>query len=75
MNLFRIDTTGNSEEDLVIATTISAEDIYKFLHPIVQAERDGGDGYDNDDLVQALRLAFPSDKLEHLNHITDTIII
>ena len=75
MNFLRINTTGNSEEDLIIATTISTEDVYLVLQPIVQAERDGGDGYDNEDLVEALRLAFPSDKLEHLNRKPDTIII
>jgi hypothetical protein len=64
MNIFRINTTAFGEEDFTIMTTLSAGQISEVLQPIVDAERDGHDEYDNVSLVSALRERFPLDAIE-----------
>lgn len=60
MNLFRINTTAFHEEDFTILTNLNDEQIVDIITPIVKSERDGFDGYDNDDLVSALMKAYPN---------------
>jgi hypothetical protein len=60
MNLYRINTTAFHEEDFTIYTDLNQEQITDIITPIVKDERDGGDGYDNDDLVSALKNAYPN---------------
>jgi len=64
MQIYRINTTAWEEEDLVLLTTLSESDITKAITPIVLEERDGGATYDNDDLVKALKKAFPTAHVE-----------
>jgi hypothetical protein len=60
MNLFRINTTAWHEEDFTILTNLNQEQIVEVITPIVKDERDGGNGYDNDDLLSALMKAYPN---------------
>jgi hypothetical protein len=60
MNLYRINTTAWHEEDFTILTNLNEEQIVEVITPIVKDERDGGNGYDNDDLLSALMKAYPN---------------
>lgn len=64
MRVVKISTTACSEEDFFLLTTLADSSIVDVIEPIVKAERDGGDEYDNDTLVDALRREFPLDKIE-----------
>ncbi len=62
MDLFRINTTAFEDEDFILLTDLSAEQIKKVITPIVLKERQSGneeDFYDNDDLTNALIEAYP----------------
>ena len=60
MNTFRINTTAFHEEDFTIITDLNKEQIIDIITPIVEAERDDISVYDNDDLVSALKNAYPN---------------
>ena len=60
MNLFRINTTAYGEEDFIIVTDLTDEQIMKVIKPIVYAERNGGKEYDNYDLHFAITSAYPN---------------
>ncbi len=64
MNIFRISTTAFDEEDFFIMTTLDVDQIAEVVSPIVNAERDGYEEYDNVSLVGALRDRFPLDVIE-----------
>ena len=66
MRVFKISTTAWSEEDFIIVTDISLLDIINVIKPIVEAERNDGDDYDNDDLVSALRNNYPTNKVDFI---------
>lgn len=55
MNIFRINTTSNQEEDFFLMTNLTEQQIVEVINPIVNAERDGYESYDNDELLQALQ--------------------
>ena len=60
MKQFRINTTAFHEEDFTLYTDLNEEQIVDIITPIVKNERDGFDSYDNDDLVTALKNAYPN---------------
>ena len=64
MNIFRINTTAFDEEDFFIMTTLEVDQIAEVITPIVNAERDGYEEYDNVNLIGALRDRFPLDVIE-----------
>jgi hypothetical protein len=64
MNIFKISTTNYDEEDFFIVANLSKEDIVKVIKPIVQEERFGRDGYNNEDLFDALQSHYPRKKIE-----------
>ena len=66
MRVFKISTTAWSEEDFIIVTDISLIDIINVIKPIVEAERNDGDEYDNNDLVSALRNNYPTNKVDFI---------
>ena len=57
MRLIRINTTAFEEEDFYLVTTLSDKQIEKVITPIVEEERSGGEFYDNDGLMWALKKA------------------
>ena len=60
MRAIRINTTAWVEEDFYLVTTLEDQDIVEVIQPLVNAERDGYEEYDNDSLFQALRDRFPN---------------
>lgn len=74
MNIFRISTTEYEIEDFYLHTELSQEDIIEVITPIVNAEREGFDDYDNEVLFDALQKKYQRKKIELLVDI-DTIKI
>tara|TARA_R110000868_G_scaffold396064_1_gene668111 strand:+ start:679 stop:903 length:225 start_codon:yes stop_codon:yes gene_type:complete len=68
MNIFRINTTANEEEDFFLMTNLNEQDIVEVITPIVNAERDGSETYTNDELLQALHRRYPSDMIVMYYH-------
>ena len=64
MRVVRIKTTAWDEEDFFLLTSLSDSDIAEVVNPIVIAERDGEDEYDNDMLVARLVERYPLDMVE-----------
>ena len=59
MNQFRINSTAFAEEDFLLLTDLTKEEIVDALTPIVLQEREEGIWYYNDDLVQKLQTKYP----------------
>jgi hypothetical protein len=59
MRVIRINTTAWTEEDFYLVTTLDDDQIIEVINPIVQAERDNNDFYDNDTLFEALKEKYP----------------
>jgi hypothetical protein len=74
MNIYRISTTEYEIEDFYLHTELSQEDIIEVITPIVNAEREGLDDYDNEVLFDALQKKYQRKKIELLVDI-DTIKI
>lgn len=64
LRIVKINTTAYDEEDFILLTTLSDEQITKTITPIVEAERDGGELYDNDGLVWSLKDKYPKEVVE-----------
>jgi hypothetical protein len=63
MNLFKINTTAFEEEDFYVITDLQEQDITEVVQPLVNAERDGYEEYDNQSLFQALMKRYPNNYL------------
>lgn len=74
MKVFRINTTAYKEEDFYLQTDLSEDDIVEVITPIVNAERDGYEVYDNESLLYALEKKYPRNKIELITDF-DTITI
>jgi hypothetical protein len=59
MRLIRISTTAFEEEDFYLVTTLTDKQIERVITPIVEEERNGGEFYDNEGLMWALKTAYP----------------
>jgi hypothetical protein len=75
MQIYRIKTTAWEEEDLVLLTTLSEPQVERVIAPIVYREREGGNYYDNDELVDALKKEYPSAHVEQYQTELPIIII
>ena len=78
MDLFRINTTAFEDEDFILLTNLSVEQIKKVITPIVSKERQSGneeDFYDNDDLTNALVEAYPDAVVQLYTDEFETISI
>lgn len=64
MNLFKISTTAYEEEDFYLQTELDEVDIVEVITPIVNAERDGYEEYDNELILDALRKRYPRKVIE-----------
>lgn len=73
MNIFRIKTTAWQEEDFILLTTLTEEQVTDVISPIVEQEREGDGEYDNSSLVEALTEAYPSATV--LEYSTELITI
>lgn len=63
MKAFEINTTAFDEENFVMFTDLTEGQIVDVITPIVMAEREHGKEYTNDDLIDALMEAYPSNKV------------
>lgn len=63
MKLYRINTTAYEEEDFFLLTDLSEQDITEVINPIVMADRDGYEEYDNETLYDALKKRYPTKKI------------
>ena len=59
IRLVRIKTTFWDEEDFLLITDLNDEEIQDIITPIVQAERDSEEFYDNETLYLALKENYP----------------
>jgi len=64
MQVFRVNTTAYKEEDFYLLTDLTEQDIVEVVMPIVNAERDGYEEYDNEMLLDALKKRYPRKKIE-----------
>jgi hypothetical protein len=71
MNIYRINTTAFSEEDFLLLTTLTIQEITEVINPIVMSERNGEseEEYNNDSLVEALCNRYPNAIVQHHNEI------
>ena len=60
MRFYNINTTASKEEDFLLQTNLTTMQIRKVLTPIVEREREGGEFYSNDELMEALEIAYPN---------------
>jgi hypothetical protein len=73
MRAYEINTTAFNDENLIIFTDLTESQIKKVIEPIVLSEREDGEYYDNDVLLDALVDAYP--KNEIYNHEPKLITI
>ena len=74
MRVIRINTTAWEEEDFYLLTTLTDDQIIEVINPLVNAERDGEDEYDNYSLVYALLQKFPEDHVDMYTEFDEIII-
>lgn len=73
MRTFKINTTAFDEENFILTTELNEKEIVDVIAPIVMSERDGNGYYDNDELLVALKEAYPTKLIimyQELNTIT-----
>ncbi len=63
MKVYKINTTAYEEEDFFLLTDLTEQDITEVIHPMVMAERDGEDEYDNSTIISALHKRYPKNKI------------
>jgi hypothetical protein len=63
MRLFKINTTAYEEEDFFLLTDLMEQEITEVINPIVMAERDGYEEYENETLLDALKNRYPNNKI------------
>jgi len=74
MEIYRVNTTANHEEDFFVLTDLTYQEITEVITPIVELERNEVQDYDNDDLIENLELAYPSAFIKaYIRFITITI--
>jgi len=64
MRLIKVSTTAYEEEDFYLMTTLTDKQIERIITPIVEEERNGGEFYDNEGLMWALKTAYPNEAVE-----------
>jgi len=60
IRLVEINTTAWKEENIILVTDLTDEQIQKVITPIVLKERNSNEEYHNDTLCEALREAYPT---------------
>lgn len=74
MRLININTTAFEEEDFLLLTDLNDDELYEVIMPMVNAERDGEEEYDNDMIYDALKKRYPVnlvvkfDEVEEINY-------
>lgn len=73
MKVFKICTTAYREEDFYLLSDLTEDQIFKVINPIVMAERDGEEDYDNEQLLEALRNKYPKKRIEMFDEFDEII--
>jgi hypothetical protein len=73
MKVYNINTTAWQEENLKLLTDLSIEEITLIIKPFVDHERLEDIPYDNNDLLNALLIAYPDRIIEELTETDITI--
>ena len=73
MKVYNINTTAWQEENLKLLTDLSIEEITLIIKPFVDHERLEDIPYDNNDLLNALLIAYPNRIIEELTETDITI--
>jgi hypothetical protein len=60
LRLVQVNTTAFDEEDFLLVTNLSDEEIERVITPIVMRERDEEILYNNLDLIGAIKDAYPN---------------
>ena len=63
MTLFKINTTEFEEEDFFLLTDLTEREIVEVISPLVMAERDGNEEYENEIFAEALRGRYPGNNI------------
>jgi len=71
LRIVEINTTAYTEEDFLLLTDLSDEQIKSIIGPIVEMERESGIEYYNEQLVEELNKTFTSNFIEM--YIKETI--
>ena len=69
MRLININTTAFEEEDFLLLTDLNDDELYEVIMPMVNAERDGEDEYDNEMIYDALRKRYPINLVVKFNEV------
>ena len=64
VQLISISTTAFSEENFLLVTDLTEQEIADVIRPIVLKERSGGEFYSNEDLFWSLKEAYPSNLIQ-----------
>jgi hypothetical protein len=69
MRLININTTAYEEEDFLLLTDLNDDELYEVIMPMVNAERDGEDEYDNEMIYDALKKRYPINLVVKFNEV------
>jgi hypothetical protein len=64
MNAYKINTTAYSEEDFFLITDLTGPEIEDVIRPIVDAEREQGLDYTNEEIVKELKKRYPKSSIK-----------
>jgi hypothetical protein len=64
MYAYKINTTAYSEEDFLLVTDLTGMEVEDVIRPIVDAEREQGLDYTNEQLVKALKKRYPKSSIK-----------
>jgi hypothetical protein len=67
MNSFEINTTAWNEENFIIATDLTEDQIVSVLSPFVERKRDLDEDYTNEDLVDELEYVYQDSTIIEVN--------
>jgi hypothetical protein len=65
MNKFEINTTAWSEENFMLETDLTEQQVIDVILPIVVAERNGGEEYDNEMLYNELASTYQNASIQY----------
>jgi len=64
INIYVVNTTAFPEENFIIVTTLTHDQVVEVIKPIVMSERNDEEWYDNDALIDALKIRYPNESIE-----------
>jgi hypothetical protein len=71
MRVVKISTTAYEEEDFFLLTNLTDDEIAEVVQPIVNAERDGYEEYDNESIWRALTNRFPNNRIDMMTEFDE----